>query len=64
MSKSGFKPWRVFALNDDDEMVISGIAGRFPECHNVDELSYNLYNKVGPIDSDKTNIFCESLWAF
>lgn len=50
MIKSELKPWRVFALNDDDEIVVSGMAGRFPECQNTDELSHNLYNKVGPTE--------------
>lgn len=33
--------------NVDEELVISGMSGRFPECENIDELSYNLYHKVG-----------------
>lgn len=36
-----------FCENQDDEIVVSGMAGRFPNCENIDELSYNLYNKVG-----------------
>ncbi|PRD27507.1 UNVERIFIED_CONTAM: hypothetical protein NCL1_35164 [Trichonephila clavipes] len=30
---------------DPDDIVISGIAGRFPECDNVGELKESLYNK-------------------
>lgn len=30
-----------------DEIVISGISGKFPNARNMAELSYNLYNKVG-----------------
>lgn len=38
--------FRVFPKSPGDEIVISGISGRYPECDNVEELSYNLYNKV------------------
>jgi hypothetical protein len=37
---------RAFAMSPDDEIVISGIAGRFPKSANVTEFSDNLYNKV------------------
>lgn len=37
---------RTHSSNADDEIVISGISGKFPQCKNVDEFSYNLYNKV------------------
>lgn len=37
---------RIFAESEGDEIVISGIAGKFPNCHNVAEYEYNLYNKV------------------
>lgn len=29
-----------------DEIVISGIAGRFPESDNIKQLQNNLFNKV------------------
>lgn len=35
-----------FCEDRDEEIVISGMAGRFPNCESVDELTYNLYNKV------------------
>jgi hypothetical protein len=38
--------YRAFAASPDDEIVISGIAGRFPKSANVAEFSDNLYNKV------------------
>lgn len=38
--------FRVFAATPGDEIVISGMSGRFPNSDNVEELSYNLYNKV------------------
>ncbi|KAL5284794.1 hypothetical protein ACFFRR_006855 [Megaselia abdita] len=34
-------------------IVITGMSGRFPNSHNVDELEYNLYNKVDMIDDDE-----------
>ncbi|XP_046608840.1 fatty acid synthase-like [Neodiprion virginianus] len=35
-----------------DEVVISGIAGRFPESHNVAHFRENLFNKVDLITDD------------
>lgn len=40
------RPWRAFAASEDEEIMITGMAGRFPECDNIDELSYNLYNNA------------------
>lgn len=37
---------RIFAESKDDEIYISGIAGRFPNARNVRELEHKLYNKV------------------
>lgn len=37
---------RVNAPSPDDEIVISGIAGKFPNSKNLVEFSHNLYNKV------------------
>lgn len=37
---------RIFPLTPDDEIVISGVAGRYPNCDNVEELRENLFNKV------------------
>lgn len=42
-----------FAVDYDDEIVISGISGRFPNSHNVAELSYKLYNKIDCCDDDE-----------
>jgi len=35
-------------INTDcgDEIVISGIAGRFPNSNNINQLQENLFNKV------------------
>lgn len=37
---------RVFPETDGDEIVISGMAGKFPNCRNVEEYKHKLYNKV------------------
>lgn len=37
---------RIFAQSLDDEICITGIAGKFPNSKNVAEFEYNLYNKV------------------
>jgi fatty acid synthase len=39
-------------LKEDEEIVISGIGGRFPESDTVDEFASNLYNKVDMIVDD------------
>lgn len=41
-----------------EDIVISGISGRFPESDNLDELKSNLYNHVDMITSD------ERRWPF
>lgn len=38
---SRIRPERV-----DDEIIISGISGKFPNARNMAEFSHNLYNKV------------------
>lgn len=35
-----------------EEIVISGIAGRFPESRNVEELKNNLLNKIDLVTDD------------
>lgn len=37
---------RVHPLSDDDEIVVTGVSGRFPNASNVAQFSDNLYNKV------------------
>jgi hypothetical protein len=39
-------------LKEGEEIVISGIGGRFPESDTVDEFANNLYNKVDMIVDD------------
>ena len=41
-----------------DDIVISGISGRFPESDNIDELRDNLYNNVDMVTED------ERRWPF
>lgn len=37
---------RIWPQSPDDEIVISGISGKFPSAKNVTEFAHNLYNKV------------------
>lgn len=43
--------------NADDEIVISGLSGRYPNSVNVNDFAEKLYNKVDCVDDD------ESRWA-
>lgn len=51
LTERNYKPssdkHRIFPSTPDDEIVISGVAGRYPSCDNVGELRENLFNKVG-----------------
>ena len=38
----------------EDEIVISGIAGRFPKSHNVAELNHNLFNKIDMVEPSES----------
>lgn len=44
---SSSEPFRVFPKSPEDEIVISGVSGRFPNCDNVEEFKDHLFNKVG-----------------
>lgn len=46
LSEPNNESFRIFAPCPEEEIVISGMAGRFPSCDNVEELRHNLYNKV------------------
>lgn len=37
---------RTHPSTPGDEIVISGVAGKFPNSKNVEEFAENLYNKV------------------
>jgi fatty acid synthase len=39
-------------VKEGEEIVISGIGGRFPESDTVDEFANNLYNNVDMIVDD------------
>ncbi len=41
----------IWEMNED--IVISGVAGRFPESDSIDELRDNLYNNVDMITEDE-----------
>lgn len=41
---------RAHPTSENDEIVISGISGRFANSMNLAELSHNLYNKIDMID--------------
>jgi len=38
----------------DNDIVISGVSGRFPNSNNLREFEYNLYNKVDMTDDDES----------
>lgn len=60
--KPSSAPNRIFPSTPDDEIVISGVAGRYPGCDNVDELRENLYNKVSSIRGFSSLI--EVIWTY
>ena len=37
---------RSHSATPEDDIVISGLSGKYPKSKNVDEFSTNLYNKV------------------
>ncbi|CAO1403431.1 unnamed protein product [Diamesa serratosioi] len=44
---------RAYPATPEDEIVISGISGRFPNSNNVRDFSHNLYNKIDMVDDDE-----------
>ncbi|XP_016956349.1 fatty acid synthase isoform X1 [Drosophila biarmipes] len=44
---------RPFPDTDGDDIVISGMAGKFPNCRNITEYKYKLYNKIDMVDDDE-----------
>lgn len=40
-------------FDDENEIVISGVAGKFPNSDNMEEFKNNLYNKVDMVDDDE-----------
>ncbi|XP_070498587.1 fatty acid synthase-like [Chironomus tepperi] len=39
---------------NDNDIVISGISGRFPNSNNLREFSHNLFNKIDMVDDDES----------
>jgi fatty acid synthase, animal type len=52
LSKQGKQP-RAIIKDPQDEIVISGVAGRFPNSDNVADFAHNLYNKIDMVDDDE-----------
>lgn len=46
---------RIFPSTLDDEIVVSGISGKFPSSKNIAEFESNLYNKVRNDSSNQFN---------
>lgn len=44
---------KMISANEDSEIVISGISGRFPKSDNMSEFAFNLYNKIDMIDDSE-----------
>ncbi|GAB0094756.1 Fatty acid synthase [Sergentomyia squamirostris] len=56
MSSKSVKPIlrsRTHAACPEEEIIITGISGRFPNSDNIGELAKNLYNKVDLIDDEE-----------
>lgn len=53
LSKLCRKPRATFA-DPQDEIVISGISGKYPNADNVAQLAHCLYNKVDMVDDAET----------
>ncbi len=39
-------------LKEGEDVVISGVSGRFPEADSINEFAENLFNKVDMITAD------------
>lgn len=50
--KMSFNPCNQTSMDPGDEIVISGIAGRFPESNNMRHFQENLMNQVDLITDD------------
>lgn len=44
---------RAYPPLPGEEIVISGVSGRFPSSRNIAEFSHNLYNKVSEYENVK-----------
>lgn len=43
---NGIESFRIFPSCPGEEIVISGTAGRYPNCDNAEDFRHNLYNQV------------------
>lgn len=48
---------RVLIDDPEEQIIISGISGRFPNSNNMFEFEHNLYNKVGCVCVPMLNVF-------
>lgn len=51
-SAGSFNPCTQSMMDPGEEIVISGIAGRFPESDNMRHFQENLFNKVDLVTDD------------
>ncbi|CAF4226095.1 unnamed protein product, partial [Rotaria magnacalcarata] len=42
----------ILSTNENDDFVITGVSGRFPEANTIDEFAYNLFNGIDMVTSD------------
>jgi len=49
-SKEAYRSWND--IDFGEEIVISGIAGRFPGSDNINHLRENLFNKIDLVKAD------------
>lgn len=52
MKSEKITPLLVKAVKPEDEIVITGISGRYPNSDNFHEFAHNLYNKIDMVDDD------------
>lgn len=53
---------KMSSKNSENSFVISGIAGRYPECRNVNELKKNLFDQVDMV-TDREVRWSNSIWS-
>lgn len=53
MRKESYRSFKYADPEPGEEVVVSGLAGRFPESDNVEELKDNLFNANDCITDDE-----------
>lgn len=43
---NSIESFRIFPSCPEEEIIISGAAGRYPSCDNAEDFRHNLYNQV------------------